>query len=552
MADPNINIGIKTIGADAAVSDLNKVKGASDSVTKGQLAPGNSLGPRDDAGRERALRDVQALTDKAKVAEIAFYDLGAKINLVDKPLEKIGATATETHGKLSKTGYIVNQASMQVGDFAQQVTGGTSALRAFSQQAPQLIGTFTSMGLVTGGVGMALMGVAVALPIVTAAGSAFVDWMDAGSTKAMKLSEDVGDLGGEIAKIQTNHLDKFKEDLETSKAIAKNLKTDMSGLRQAESESAQAIITNAGKMAAAEEKINVILGVRFDQFRQIKEANDLARAQREKDLADAQKQAADDRKKKADELATLKKELEETKAAYTKEQEAMKRRQDRIGPMQENRAKQEKAMTEDKPGFFDYVSDPVYAIAAQEKTDVAESEYKRLDNTLAGEHKGAEANKKALDQMANSIKVLESDINGRVKQMATDSQAAEISLDTLVKTQETSKVVELADTAQKYQEKVTATAQKLKTDLEAAAAIQGSLSPQNASALAIITKQLENGVIDPNELQQFSTVMSLVKSSREAVKNQILGSYAEVLASDREIREAMKAMQLQYQEMMRR
>jgi len=55
----------------------------------------------------------------------------------------------------------IQNASFQVGDFAVQVAGGTSALRAFGQQLPQLLGGFGVFGAVAGAVaavGLALAG----------------------------------------------------------------------------------------------------------------------------------------------------------------------------------------------------------------------------------------------------------------------------------------------------------------------------------------------------------------------------------------------------------
>lgn len=54
---------------------------------------------------------------------------------------------TQTNRRFS---YQVQNAAFQVGDFAVQVNGGTSAVRAMSQQMPQLLGSFGIFGAVAG------------------------------------------------------------------------------------------------------------------------------------------------------------------------------------------------------------------------------------------------------------------------------------------------------------------------------------------------------------------------------------------------------------------
>ena len=557
MAEPGIIIPIKTTGVDTAVSEINKVKGASDSLTKGQLAPGASLGPRDDAGRERALRDVQALTDKAKVAEIAFYDLGAKVNAVDKPLANLGNTERGTVGGLSKTGFVANQVSMQVGDFTQQITGGTSVLRAFSQQAPQLIGTFASMGKLTGPVGLGLMAAAAVLPILTQAFTMLSASLEPVKETAQEAQTRIDDLGKALDKSITGKLTKLKADLATSEEITKNLRTDLSGLHQAENDAAKATLSNAAAMEAAEQKINVIFGIRVDQFAKIKAANDAARKARELELQAAQQADADARKKKQDNIDDLTKKRDGLKADLEKLKAENEKTAVQVADFQKRRdadlviAKTAPVL----PGLGGYMPGQdaenqrreAQAAAATAAADSAA----RLDENVQVGTSTISSKGKNIKELERDLKLLSSNIEGATNQLAIDQQTAETKLGTLIQTQKTSKVVELADTVGKEQQIITEKAQRLKTDLEAAAAIQGGLSPQNASALAIVTKQLENGVIDPNELQQFTTVISLVKSSREAVKNQILGSYAEVLAFDKETREAMKTMQLQHLEQIR-
>jgi hypothetical protein len=268
--EKDINIGIKVAGAEAAVKDLKLVEVASKSVTKGQLDSANSLGPRNDAARERAIRDVQAMADKARVAEIAFYDLGKEIKRVDTPLANLGNTAKGTHGGLSKTGFIANQVSMQVGDFTQQITGGTSALRAFSQQAPQLMGTLTSMGMVTGGVGIAVMAVGAALPILTQGFSSLAASLGPVKESAEVLKQRIDDNVEAMGKLEVDRFTKIGTSIDGAREKAESLKVKFEETKTAQNEFAVATLSNAAKIEEAQKNIAIALGYQIDKFKELK------------------------------------------------------------------------------------------------------------------------------------------------------------------------------------------------------------------------------------------------------------------------------------------
>lgn len=80
---------------------------------------------------------------------------GAKQTAAD--MDKLAASSTKAaaatnaaSASTSKIGSLAGQAGFQIQDFAIQVSGGTSALTAFSQQAPQLLGTFGPTGAIAG------------------------------------------------------------------------------------------------------------------------------------------------------------------------------------------------------------------------------------------------------------------------------------------------------------------------------------------------------------------------------------------------------------------
>ena len=89
--------------------------------------------------------ETTANTSGAKQAEKAMDSLAQSANRV--------STAGQAAGKgASRVGQLAGQAGFQVQDFAVQVGAGTSALTAFSQQAPQLLGAFGPGGAIIGAI----------------------------------------------------------------------------------------------------------------------------------------------------------------------------------------------------------------------------------------------------------------------------------------------------------------------------------------------------------------------------------------------------------------
>jgi DNA repair exonuclease SbcCD ATPase subunit len=67
-----------------------------------------------------------------------------------KAIQQVDTASTQAAGGASKVGQTAAQAGFQLQDFAVQVGGGTSALTAFAQQAPQLLGAFGPSGAIAG------------------------------------------------------------------------------------------------------------------------------------------------------------------------------------------------------------------------------------------------------------------------------------------------------------------------------------------------------------------------------------------------------------------
>lgn len=83
----------------------------------------------------------------------------------------------------------VQNAAFQVGDFAVQVAGGTSATRAFAQQMPQLLGSFGLFGAL-GGAAVAIM-------------AALAPSLFEGSKSAAEMAKGMTDLTGSLGSVNS-------------------------------------------------------------------------------------------------------------------------------------------------------------------------------------------------------------------------------------------------------------------------------------------------------------------------------------------------------------
>ncbi|MBD3785632.1 MAG: hypothetical protein IE922_01500 [Sphingomonadales bacterium] len=132
------------------------------------------------ARSKRYEAQVEELTKAHKVGAIDAAAYGRALDALNDEFAAGAATATKSSGGMRNFGSIAQQAGYQIGDFAVQVGSGTSALQAFGQQAPQLLGAFGMWGAIAG------TAVAIGAPLARA----FFDIED----EARPLSETMGDL----------------------------------------------------------------------------------------------------------------------------------------------------------------------------------------------------------------------------------------------------------------------------------------------------------------------------------------------------------------------
>lgn len=73
-----------------------------------------------------------------------------KLNPAIAGVERLNSSVQKSQAAFRGSNQVIQQASYQITDFVVQVSGGVSAMRAFSQQAPQLLGAFGGFGAALG------------------------------------------------------------------------------------------------------------------------------------------------------------------------------------------------------------------------------------------------------------------------------------------------------------------------------------------------------------------------------------------------------------------
>jgi hypothetical protein len=170
-------------------------------------------------------------------------------------------TATAATGKgASKVGQLAGQAGFQIQDFAVQVGAGTSALTAFSQQAPQLLGAFGPAGAIAGAV--VAIG-AIAAKVFLSMGD------DALSTeeKAKKLAEAFEKIGEEAEKAVRDEIDFGRQKIEDTTTAAENLADELNNVAENQLKLDKVILDSMTKINEAESVLQDLRGESADKLK---------------------------------------------------------------------------------------------------------------------------------------------------------------------------------------------------------------------------------------------------------------------------------------------
>lgn len=204
----------------------------------------------------------------------------------------------KTGGKnIGNMGMLANQASFQIGDFFTQVEMGTSAVRAFSQQAPQMLGALQMAGVMSGPATLAVAGIGAAIPIATIALSGlskmFTSSAVASDDMAARIKTNAETSAESLGKILDAQFDAIKKSQEQDDARKQN----WTARDAAKDQAATAAIESADKLHEVSVRVNSQLGISENSYDKIADAN--ARAQRSAELANDEAQRAEKAKVEA-------------------------------------------------------------------------------------------------------------------------------------------------------------------------------------------------------------------------------------------------------------
>jgi hypothetical protein len=138
--------------------DASQIRSAVAEIAKLQTSVQKSdqkiIRPKTDASQVKAAtRETEKLNTSLKSVDaqkIRPEVDATSINRAEAALASFGQRAQTAQSGARNVGSVAAQAGFQVQDFAVQVGAGTSALTAFAQQAPQLLGVFGPTGAIAG------------------------------------------------------------------------------------------------------------------------------------------------------------------------------------------------------------------------------------------------------------------------------------------------------------------------------------------------------------------------------------------------------------------
>lgn len=217
--------------------------------------------------------DTRADTSGAKQAAQSMDNLAASGTRAE--------TGTKAAGKgVASAGQIAQSAGYQVQDFAIQVAGGTSALTAMAQQAPQFLGVFGPGGAIAG----ALIAVgAIALKVF----NGMAEDSENAAEKAAFLADSIKEISDTASKAVGEDIDFGLKQIDDAATAALNLIGAFDGVTDAANAAALATLSNAEKIRKAEIEIRKLRGEQVDEIKEIEAATAAEAAMRQEQARQA-------------------------------------------------------------------------------------------------------------------------------------------------------------------------------------------------------------------------------------------------------------------------
>jgi len=206
--------------------------------------------------------DTRANISGAKQAESAMDAVTASTKRTEAASTTAAAASTKQAASTSRVGQVAGQAGFQVQDFAVQIAGGTSALTAMTQQAPQFLGVF--------GPGGAIAGALIAVGAV--ATKVFLDMEgDSASAaeKATLLADAIDQIGENAGKAVGKDVDFGLSQIDAAAEAAQKLVGAFDDVTAAADAATLASSTNAEKNRDAELESRRLRGEQVNEIENI-------------------------------------------------------------------------------------------------------------------------------------------------------------------------------------------------------------------------------------------------------------------------------------------
>jgi hypothetical protein len=533
MADKDISIGIKTVGADAAVAEVNKISSAMVSMRSAPV-----LGSASSDANDRAIRAVQSVTDKAKVAQIAYYNLGEAL---DRDFKKILSGSKSAEFAFSDLGKEIKKTSATSETFTKEtgkVSGASSnasrSLLMFSQGFEDaqygMRGVLNNIpGLVMSLGGTA--GIAGAVSIAAVSFSVLYDWFSKTEEKASDVEERITKTAESMGKMEVDRFTRMAEEIDGARDSAESLKQTFEETQKAEAAFSTAALSNAAKIEQAELNIETALGYQVDRYKELQYLAEVESAKRR----EAANQAIEEEKqklRKAEELATAAADkLSQTILQAAEEKGNLVNLQGQLEALRQQKAELEKiaAFKRDKNFSFGEIGpsleDVNRGVAAGKANATLESPLFKAQ--LAGTEKRVDELEQLVSKLdadgTGAVDKAQNALNAATKKVEDVRRAVDINITRL---EETAAADDLLARSQTLVESQKVTAE----DMKAAIAGIETYNETSKAAKDVIAAKVEDGVIAANETQTVAQNLSILlgqinignASSKESLQQMIM------------------------------
>jgi hypothetical protein len=338
--------------------------------------------------------DTRANTTGAKQAETALDAVATSTKRAETASTAAATASTKQAAGTSRVGVIAQSAGYQVQDFAVQVAGGTSALTAMAQQAPQFLGVFGPKGAIAGAL----------IAVGAIAAKVFLGMRDDSASTAESaalLAEAVEQIGENAAKAVSRDIDFGLEQIDAAAEQAQALAGAFDGVAAAANAAALTSLANAEKIREAELEIRRLRGEQVDEMAEIAanaEAEAAIREEQARQEIEAQNQRLEKAKEEAAAAEVLKFQKESMRIQGQLELQDANALVAALRAQRDELEKQAKARGQFSQGEIPFIAAPGAEAARKQLEDPA---FKALLETA---EKRAEALEAALSQGGSLIR----------------------------------------------------------------------------------------------------------------------------------------------------